>query len=264
MRKNQLIYSIIILVLFVLPAFVVAQQYQSQIGQANTVESETSETGAAQVYDVDTDELKLTSTPGDLGIYDTREVETKATNPAMLREKLKNRLETIVEKQLEFKERLQEKQAMQKQVLEQKRSQFQAQIKTIKDEQKQKILTRIEERLNEINIRLVEHLMTQVDKLQNYLNRLTTVAQALTEKDVKAGDIIAQIETIQDQLDSYKINLTAQVEKDYVPELTIEANLKQDVGESHQALRADFKMLRNSLMEIQQQILAVLKSLISL
>jgi len=164
----------------------------------------------------------------------------------------------------EIREMVQTRLEERKESLEQKREEFRERVSEIRNEKKQEILEHLESQLNQINKRLVEQLLTKVERLEELLTKLEEASLNLKEEGGNTTEAEALIAAAKSSLETFETALLAQAEKTYTPTLTTEENFRTDVGEQHQALRNDLNLLRTDLMAIKNQFVKIAQLLRSI
>ena len=248
--KNKVSIQLFAVAVFVLlTTNVVGQSTQNQYGQEETP------TGI-QIAPIT--EIPDNTPPTDITPYDLDKVNLGAP---VIREQTHNRIENWQERKEAYRERIQEKIETKKEQLIQKKQQFREKLQLLKNEKKQATAARLEENLNGLNNHLVDRLAKRAETFETILEKIDSRAEKLEAEEAYVDGIYSGINSIQTEIDQFKILLTAQAEKDYIPELNTESTLKIDIGAKHQELQTDLKTLRDSLISIRKQIVSLVQSL---
>lgn len=173
---------------------------------------------------------------------------------------LKSKRLELRKKEEEIASKLKEKK---KEVLE-KRQEFKERLKEIRDERKKKIAEKVEDRIANLNERLVERLSAAAERMLNVADKINDRAGKWQDQGVDVSQVYQQLNEFEVKVSEFKTKLDVQAAKNYVPEITDETSLGQQIRLVYQQLRSDFKSLRQELLDLRSDLVTILKLMASL
>lgn len=141
----------------------------------------------------------------------------------------------------EFKKTIEQKRVEVKDKIKAKKDELKLELKKIKDERKKQVVEKIDTQLDSLNERWVDHFNRTLGQIEIVLGRITVNADELSGKGKDATSVFAAIESAKSAIASSRLAVGTQAGKTYTIIVNQEGTLKQDVGATRKALRADLE-----------------------
>jgi len=181
-----------------------------------------------------------------------------------LKDLMERRRETVKERREKFRKKLKERLEKRRKFFKEREGRFRERLAKIKDKRKKRVAERVDRRMNLLNRKIVDRMGNRLDRMENLLTKIESRAKKMENEGVDVGDVYTTIGGIQSDIDSLRTSLADQAGKTYTPEISDEARLRQDIGQSYQSLRSDFKKLHTNAVNIRREIAGLLQTLGSL
>lgn len=141
-----------------------------------------------------------------------------------------------------------------------KREAFQEKLATLKDEQKKSLAENIDTRLATINKNRTDEMSRALTRLQEYTDRLTTLAETAKSEGKNTTALDAALQLVETDLENAQDAITAQAGKEYIATVTTDAalrsafstivkQLKTDLLTTHKTLETAREDLRKAVLE---------------
>lgn len=168
----------------------------------------------------------------------------EATTPSM-RNTTMERLENTVERvQLTQEEK------------EEKRADFQEKLGEITDIRRQAMIERVDEKISNFNERHSTKLQTGLARMQTVLDKIGTKAATLNN-----AELDAQIESAQTAIDEAEVAILAQLENEYVLDLTDETSIRSSAQELFTQFKTDLKTVHELVKEAHMAVVSAARML---
>ena len=151
------------------------------------------------------------------------------------------------QKRLELKSAIEAKRTELRDKIKAKKEELKTQLQKIKDERKKQIVERIDARIDTLNERMTGHYLKVLEQIEDVLGRVATRADKAAANGADITAVKAAIAKAQTTIASARAAATAQAGKTYQIAVTVDNNLRVDVGKARQALRTDLVSVREAV-----------------
>lgn len=169
----------------------------------------------------------------------------EATSAPSMRNTTMDRLESTTERvQLTQEER------------EEKRTAFQEKLEGITDIRRQAMIERVDEKINNFNERHTTKLQNGLTRMQTVLDKISTKAATLNNEELDT-----QIETAQTAIDEAQEAITAQLENEYILDLTDETSIRSSGKELFMDFKTNLKAVHELVKEAHMAVVTAARML---
>lgn len=170
--------------------------------------------------------------------------ETGVEKAKMERETKKEELKI---KREEFKENLKAKREEAKEALKTRKEELHQKLKTVKDERKKQAVEKIDDSMAKLNEKMTEHFSEVLKKIEKALVRVEERANKAESRNLNTATVRRAITGAEAAIVSAQTAVEAQAGKSYTLTVTLEENLKRDVGLARQALHTDLAVVNQAV-----------------
>lgn len=128
------------------------------------------------------------------------------------------------------------------------RENLKEELAKLKDQNRARIVVGVDEKIADLNQRMVDHYTNVVDQLENVLERINKRAQDDADDGLDISSVTTAISKATDAIKKAREAIEEQSQKIYEINITTDAKLKADVGETRQALQNDLKKVRDVII----------------
>lgn len=121
------------------------------------------------------------------------------------------------------------------------RMEFKEKVQEVSDEAKQAVLERIVNTINENNLSKTMRMSERLDRLNEILSRISEMAAGLDEQGINVTTLNTQITRATSAIEDAKEAVTAQMEKEYIIDITTEQALRTNARSTIREYIADIK-----------------------
>jgi chromosome segregation ATPase len=196
----------------------------------------------------------------------------------VLKQEKEGMMNTIQEKRGEMHTNVQQFKAMQtnlqptiqaereamKQQFQARRDEFKQKIATLKDEKKKTTAELVNTKLTSINQKRTDQMSQNLKKLQEILTKIKTKSDAAGAAGKDVSSVNAAITAAQTAIDNAKTAVAAQAAKDYTPQVTDTATLRQAMGTSAKQLESDLNAAHKTVVNAKTALYAAAKALVAI
>lgn len=167
------------------------------------------------------------------------------------REEAKRAME---QKREEFKNAMESKKTEAKAAFEKKHEELKAKLAKIKDEKKKTAVEKINNEIARINENRTNHFSENLNKLEKVLTNIGLRADKAAANGVDVSTVKTAIDSANAAIAESRTAISAQAGKIYSIVVNTEATLRQDVGKTHQELKADLDKVRATVEKAKQAV----------
>lgn len=146
-----------------------------------------------------------------------------------------------------FKQNFRDRRSELKDKIEDQRVELKNRLKNIKDEKKKQIVERINDKINSLNERITDRFSEVLDKIDSVLSRVESRAAKAEANGKDVSEAKRLIGVAEGAISDAQTAVADQAGKVYDFEITIEENLRLDVGKARQKFGDDIKAVKETV-----------------
>lgn len=144
------------------------------------------------------------------------------------------------------------------------RDAFKAKVAQLKDQRKQTTVTNVTNRFNTINTNQTSRMSQGLTKLSTILDKLSSQAASLKSSGKDTSTVDADIAKARTAITTAQDAVSAQAAKQYIPQVTDDTTLRQNVNTTFTQLKHDLEATHKTVQAAKDAVVTVLKDLAKL
>lgn len=169
--------------------------------------------------------------------------------------------ETLRQREIDFKARTEAARVQAQNITNQRKDALRQNLTKIADETKRRAVEKIDDSLAKLNARVLEHYLEVLNKLSRVLIRIADKAERLEERGMDMAEVRTAIAEADNAILRAKELIDSQYAKEYNIAVDTENNLRRNVLEVRESLRADLKAVGEAVAAATQATRAAVSAL---
>ena len=178
-----------------------------------------------------------------------------------VRENRQNMVSTIQHNWQDFKASVSAVREEMKTKMQEERNTFKEQVNKLKDQNKQTVVTNVTDRFQTINTNQTDRMSQGLTTLGSILDRLTAKVSELKASGKDTTTVDAAITAAQTAISTAQTAVTTQAGKSYIPTITTDTTVGQNVSTVFTQLKTDLQTTQKSVVAAKEAVLTVAQEL---